>query len=233
MRIAIISDIHSNLPALDAVLDKITGFEVPLVYCLGDIVGYGPFPNECVRLVRERCRVVLKGNHDSGLVGETPLQDFNRFGHQAIAWSQKVITEENRNFLSALPLITVENGVTLAHSSPFRPKDWNYVMSVKAAEESFSAFTTHLCFIGHTHVPVIIGEDGTVNRYEKGHRYIINVGSVGQPRDGNPDAAFGVYDTDLEEYSLIRVPYDIQKTARAIRDARLPDFLAARLLRGI
>ena len=233
MLIGLISDVHGNLPALQVVLKELKQQKVDRTICLGDTVGYGPFPNECVELVRKNCAIVLKGNHDSGLVGETPLDDFNQHGLTAILWSQKVVTPENAAFLRGLPLTTVEYDITVAHASPLDPSSWRYILTMPAAEENFSAFATRLCFIGHTHVPVIIGEDASINKFSKGNRFIINVGSVGQPRDGNPDAAFGVYDTDNESYVLARAPYDIKKTAEAIRSIGLPDFLAKRLFQGI
>jgi len=233
MRIGIISDIHGNLPALETVLEELKKRNADVVYCLGDTVGYGPFPNECVDLVRERCAQVLKGNHDSGLVGETPLEDFNQHGLKAIVWSQKQVTRENQEYLRGLPFTAVENSLTLAHSSPFSPEAWTYILSMRAAKENFAAFSTNLCFIGHTHVPVIVGEDSSINKFKKNGRFIINVGSVGQPRDGNPDAAIGMYDTELGVYNLVRVPYDVERTAKAIIDAQLPEFLATRLSQGI
>jgi predicted phosphodiesterase len=233
MRIGIISDVHANLPALEAVLKKLDELKVETVYCLGDTVGYGPFPNECLTLVRERCSIILKGNHDSGLIGESPLTEFNQYGAQAIVWAQKVVEEYHVAFLRTLDYTRLVDQITLAHASPARPEEWTYVLTVRAAREAFKASQTPLCFIGHTHVPVIIGEDTTVNVYEPGKRFVINVGSVGQPRDGNANSAFGFYDSEADSYELVRVPYDIQRTARAIEDAGLPKFLAMRLFQGI
>lgn len=233
MRLGIISDIHGNLPALEAVLERLSALKVDRVCCLGDTVGYGPFPNECVALVRTQSHVVLKGNHDSGLTGETPIDDFNQYGVKAIRWTAKVITPDHMDYLKTLPYAVAEEDVFFAHASPQKPENWTYILNFRTARENFAAFTTSVCFIGHTHVPVVIGEDGTVNKFEAGKRHIINVGSVGQPRDGNPDAAFGVYDTAEKFYQLVRVPYDIQRTAQAISEAGLPDFLAKRLFQGI
>jgi diadenosine tetraphosphatase ApaH/serine/threonine PP2A family protein phosphatase len=233
MLIGIISDIHANLPALEAVLAALQGAGADTIYCLGDTVGYGPFPNECVDLVRRHCGIVLKGNHDSGLIGETDVEDFNHYGLVAIRWSQEHVTVENKNFLESLPLVAVKNGVTLAHASPSRPGEWSYILTLRAARDNFPAFSTHLCFIGHTHVPAVINEDLTIGNIKNGIRCIVNVGSVGQPRDGNRDAAYGLFDTATNEYSLKRVPYDIQKTADRIASEGLPEYLAKRLFQGV
>jgi predicted phosphodiesterase len=226
MRIGIFSDVHANLPALDAVLKAVKEAHVDVIYCLGDTVGYGPFPNECIDLVREQCAVVLKGNHDSGLIGETPVEDFNQYGLAAIEWSQKQVTEDRKEFLRNLPLMDVRDNITLAHASPLRPAEWMYVLTMRSARENFTAFSTELCFIGHTHVPVIINENLTVDAERKPGRSIINVGSVGQPRDGNPDGSTG-------EYKLHRIAYDIKKTASAIKKVGLPEYLAKRLYQGV
>ncbi len=232
MRIGIISDIHGNLAALETVLKALRDVGVDSMVCLGDTVGYGPHPNECLALVRENCSVVLKGNHDSGLIGETSVEDFNQYGLRALLWSQERVTDENKEYLRGLPFLVVHEGVTLAHASPMNPGEWSYVLTLRAARVNFDAFSTTICFIGHTHVPVIINEDLTVGDFRRGTRCIINVGSVGQPRDGNPDAAYGIYDTEGKDFALYRVPYDIQKTADAIIAAGLPEYLARRLFHG-
>ncbi len=232
MRIAILSDIHSNLAALEAVIQKMDDLGISTAWCLGDIVGYGPFPNECVEIVRTRCSLVVSGNHDSGVVGVTPVEDFNEYGLRAIYWTRGALGAEHLEYLRRLPLSVAQGSCTLVHSSPFEPSEWHYLHSVRGLAKDFRAFTTRLCFIGHTHVPVVIGEDGTVNRFTAKGRYIINVGSVGQPRDGDPAAAFGVYDSDADSYEPFRVPYAIEKTADAIQKAGLPEYLARRLYRG-
>lgn len=233
MRIGILSDAHGNLPALEAVFHALDGEHVDVIHCLGDTVGYGPYPNECVDLVRSRCEIVLKGNHDSGLIGETPIEDFNQYGLAAIQWSQKHVTDERKEYLKSLPFVDVRGDLTFAHASPLNPAEWMYVLTLRSARENFTAFATRLCFIGHTHVPVIINEDLSVSEVLKPGRSIVNVGSVGQPRDGNPDATFGIYDTEEGTYTLRRVPYDIKKTASAIKRAGLPEYLAKRLFQGV
>jgi diadenosine tetraphosphatase ApaH/serine/threonine PP2A family protein phosphatase len=234
MRIAIISDIHANLPALEGVLQRIGELKADATYCLGDIVGYGPFPNETVMLVQRHCSATVKGNHDSGVAGETALDQFNSYGQAGIRWTQECITIDNLEFLRSLPMTVQKDDLTIVHSSPVNPPEWTYVLTLQEAMEAFKAFSTRYCFIGHTHLPIMVGEDLLINHHTPGEgRYLINVGSVGQPRDRNPAAAFGLLDTEAGTYALHRVPYDIRRTMKAIRTAGLPGFLANRLLRGV
>ncbi len=233
MRIAIISDIHSNLPALESVLQRIRELKADAIYCLGDIVGYGPFPNETIDLVRQHCSFIVKGNHDAGVLGETDIDHFNPHGQAAIRWTRERISADGLSFLRDLPLQIIQNNLTFVHASPANPAAWTYILTLEEAVEAFKNFSTLCCFIGHTHLPITIGEDLTVNHYNKGRKHLINVGSVGQPRDRNAASAFGLFDTDESEYSLHRVPYDIKKTVKAIKAARLPSFLGKRLLQGL
>jgi diadenosine tetraphosphatase ApaH/serine/threonine PP2A family protein phosphatase len=233
MRTAIISDIHSNLEALKAVLDYIDHAEAEEIWCLGDIVGYGSSPNECVELVRERCGLVLKGNHDGGATGEVEINHFSTQGQTAIKWTQQQVTEKNLSFLRNLPLSAIQQDATLAHATPTKPESWRYILSWREARESFRGFTTPFCFIGHTHIPVVIREDGRIGPLKKGTRHLINVGSVGQPRDGNPKASFGLFDIKTFRYENVRVAYDVEKAAQAIKSAGLPPYLGNRLLLGV
>ena len=233
MRIAIISDIHSNLAALERVLEVAENMSVETVHCLGDIVGYGAHPNECVALVRSHCSIVIRGNHDSGAIGELSLNHFNPYGKSAIRWTHKHLSKENAGFLRHLPLVATMDTMTLAHASVPEPDGWRYVVTWDEARRCFTGFTSAACFIGHTHIPVVVSEDGQVNSYKPGKRHIINVGSVGQPRDGNPRASFALYDTDNGGLEILRVPYDVERSAKAIFAARLPDYLAQRLFVGM
>ena len=178
MRIGIFSDVHANLPALETVLAKLRDEAVDLMYCLGDTVGYGPYPNECIELVRTNCKLVLKGNHDSGLIGETSVEDFNPYGLKALLWSQERVTDEYKAYLGSLPYTAIEHEVTFAHSSPMRPAEWSYVLTLRAAKENFHAFTTKICYIGHTHVPVVINEDMTVGEYRKNGPTLVSIRSI-------------------------------------------------------
>ena len=233
MKIALISDIHSNLQALLAALSDIDSRGVDKVYCLGDIVGYGGSPNECVDLVRQRASAVVLGNHDLAAVKISDADYFTKPGKIAAEWTNKTLTDENRQFLTALPY-TAEVGIcTLVHASPKSPSAWQYVSSMDAARAQFPHFKTELCFIGHTHVPALCGEDLKTFKFKKGLRFLINVGSIGQPRDGNPLLSYGILDTDAWTFQNVRLPYDIRGAAEAITSQGLPAVLAKRLSQGL
>jgi diadenosine tetraphosphatase ApaH/serine/threonine PP2A family protein phosphatase len=232
MRVAIISDIHSNLQALTQALAAIDERGVDKIYCLGDIVGYGGNPNECVELVRRRSAICVLGNHELAALDSIQSEFFSRPGRIAIEWTRSVLTQENLAFLSSLPYRASAEVFTLAHASPLDPDQWQYVLSLQVAKLQFPAFSTQICFIGHTHVPAICGEDLKTFVLKNHKRFLINVGSVGQPRDGNPQLSFGLFDTDAWKYDNVRVNYDIDKAAMAIRSQGLPSTLAARLYQG-
>jgi diadenosine tetraphosphatase ApaH/serine/threonine PP2A family protein phosphatase len=233
MLIAIISDLHSNLEALTTAINYIDRAGVDEIWCLGDIVGYGPSPNECVEMVREKCTLLLRGNHDAGAIGDLELSHFNEHGQAAIKWTRAELTFQNREYLNTLPLTAVRRDIMLAHATPADPESWRYVLTWSDAIDAFMGSSSPLCFIGHTHVPLIIGEDHKTGTFRQGVRHLINVGSVGQPRDGNPKASFGLLDTDLGKYENIRLAYDIEKVIQAVQKAGLPEQLGKRLLVGI
>ncbi|MBC7187510.1 MAG: metallophosphoesterase family protein [Calditrichaeota bacterium] len=241
MRMAIISDIHSNLEALTAVLQTIDDLQVDDVLCLGDIVGYGPDPNDCIDLVRNRASVIIAGNHDFASVGLTDTNYFNQMARVAAAWTGKVLSEDHREFLCGLQYLYRRESLLFVHATPEAPEQWYYLETFDDARRSFAAFGEQICFLGHSHVPVVLelGEDGQigVNTEQKvvlakGRRYLINVGSVGQPRDGNPDACFGVFDTEELTFELVRVGYAFESTQEKILAAGLPAYLADRLALG-
>lgn len=233
MRLAIISDIHGNFEALQQVLDQIRDEGVDTVACLGDIVGYGPFPNECIELVRMYCSIVIRGNHDAGAAGTVSSGEFNKEGRVAIAWTRAQLSQKNRQWIQELDVSAVVEDVTFVHASPEDPGKWHYVSTWEQYERSFDHFPTRFCCIGHTHIPAIVSPDRSVRGYAPGQRHIINCGSVGQPRDGDPRASFALLDTGADTAAIIRVAYDIEKTADATRSAGLPEFLAKRLSFGI
>jgi predicted phosphodiesterase len=232
MRIAVISDIHGNLAALESVFSYIDSAGVDEIYCLGDTVGYGPYPNECIELVNNRCKGIIIGNHDWGACGKIHLRYFNKFGRTALKWTIKRISKENIESLLNLPLKIINDRITFVHASPMNPENWTYIVSDREATEAFQGFTTQLCFGGHTHLPALISEDPSAHTLQKDKRFLINVGSVGQPRDGNSKTSFGIIDTDRWSYELVRLDYDIQRTYDAIIKFGLPQILGKRLLEG-
>ncbi|MCR4439102.1 MAG: metallophosphoesterase family protein [bacterium] len=241
MRMAIISDIHSNLEALTAVLQTIDDLHVDDVLCLGDIVGYGPDPNDCIDLVRSRAWVIIAGNHDFASVGLTDTTYFNHMARVAAAWTGNVLSEEHRQFLSGLQYVYRRESLLFVHATPEAPEQWDYLETLDDARRSFAAFGEQVCFMGHSHVPVVLelGEDEQIGvsteqrvALAKDRRYLVNVGSVGQPRDGNPDACFGVFDTEELTFELVRVAYAFESTQEKILAAGLPAYLADRLALG-
>jgi len=240
MTTALISDIHGNLEALDAVLAEIETRRPRRVLCLGDVVGYGASPNECLAKVRERCGLVLLGNHDAAASGGPEAARFNIYARVAAEWTAKTLTRENREYLQRLPLTSSEGSSFLVHASPACPRDWEYLLDRFDAEPQFHYFTEPICFIGHTHQPAVYMADpaGTKSlplsnvTLAPDRRYIINVGSVGQPRDHDPRACFVVYHEAAGEVEFVRVPYDIEGAQAKIRAAQLPEVLAARLATG-
>lgn len=233
MRIAIISDIHSNLQALIKALSLIDELNVDEIYCLGDIVGYGGNPNECVDLIRSRALQCVLGNHDLAAVDTLQAEGFTRQGRIAAEWTHGVLTPENTEFLSKLPYRIEIPPATLVHASPSDPELWSYVLSLEDAAPQFEHFTTPLCFIGHSHVASVCGEDLKTFSLKTGVRFLVNVGSVGQPRDGNPQLSFGLLDTEAWTHQTFRADYDVRGAAHAILQNGLPAALANRLFRGV
>jgi len=240
MRYAIISDIHGNLEALKAVLQDIKDQQVDKVVCLGDVVGYGPAPNECVQLIRENADVCLMGNHDYAAIGKEPIEYFNKFARQAILWTRRQLTPENLAFLEERPFTYIEGDVTFVHSSPYRPEEWIYIISARDALPHFNYMQTRIAFVGHSHVAIGVAKDEhhfwtwveNGEQLHKNARYIINVGSVGQPRDGDPRSCYGVYISEEDVFYFRRVEYDIEATQRQMQEQHLPAYLIDRLKVG-
>lgn len=241
MKYGIISDVHSNLPALEAVIDELNKRKPDKILCLGDTVGYAANPNECCKLVREISDVTVIGNHDSVIAGLTPLSLFNSVAKEACIWTVQHISPENKRWLEKLPLTRKVDNFVIAHGALSNPNKWKYVLSLEDALEEFSLNNfDKLCFIGHSHIPITFYvRAGRYNlimdskfKLESGCRYIINPGSVGQPRDGDPQASFGIFDTENMKMEIIRVAYDIERAQRDIIKAGLPEFLSLRLAQG-
>jgi len=239
VRVGIVSDVHSNLPALTAVLTDMG--PVDQLWCLGDIVGYGPYPNECIELLRQRNCVGIPGNHDWGCAGKISLEDFNVEARWACEWSRQAISADNLAFLESLPLTRTEGDFTLAHGTPHEPI-WEYMAYPSTARLNFHYFASRYCLVGHTHVPLVFRDvDMGPETFHPGPgkplalestRAIINPGSVGQPRDGNPQAAYAVIDTEATEMAFHRVAYDVASIQARMRELGFPERLIKRLAYG-
>lgn len=241
MRVLILSDIHANLTALETVLAD--AGEVDEAWCLGDIVGYGPDPNECVERVRAlpglKC---ILGNHDAAALMQIDIDTFNPEARMAIQWTQQTLTESTRRFLDDLPEKVELGEVTLTHGSPRQPV-WEYLLDIRTATVNFDHFEGSYCFVGHTHLPVVftlrdendvadlsVPEPNTTLQLKP--RVIINPGSVGQPRDRDPRAAYGIFDPETATYEYRRVAYDIPSVQARMSAAGLPDRHIQRLVAG-
>jgi predicted phosphodiesterase len=242
MRIAVLSDIHSNLHALEAVLADVDLQEPDELWCLGDVVGYGPRPNECVSIIRERAAFCLCGNHDLAVLGALDTVDFSGDAGTAARWTQAVLGAEEANWLRGLQPFGERPGVELYHGSPRDPV-WDYVLSEQVALISILETTAPLILVGHSHVALAFGWDGEALTAEAapdgtdvelaGKRWLLNPGSVGQPRDGDPRAAWALIDDDVGLAAFRRVPYRIDQTQAEIREQGLPETLALRLAHGV
>jgi predicted phosphodiesterase len=232
MRIAILSDIHSNIQALQKAFQLIDRSNIDQIYCLGDVVGYGANPNECIEIIRARSADCVLGNHDLAALDPRHGSYFTKPGRVAAEWTHTKLTNENFDYLASLPHTAYGEHCTLVHASPAAPQEWEYITSVQKALPQFSAFSTPICFIGHTHVPSVLGENLKTLVVKRGMRFLINVGSVGQPRDGNPQLSFGILDTELWSYKNVRADYDIRGASQAITDNGLPSVLGKRLFQG-
>jgi len=233
MRLAIISDIHSNLEALTEALSVIDENKVQDIVCLGDVVGYGADPHECLELVRSRCRIIIKGNHDDAAVDLAGVEHFSTHARIAVEWTHGQLSKAERIFLKNLPMTAEMDQLFFVHASPFEPGEWIYVLSAIEARQAFRFMRHDVGFIGHSHVPFVVSESGEDAEVKHGERYLINVGSIGQPRDFNPQLSFGLFDTDAWKYTNVRRTYDTSVAAEKILNAGLPRRLADRLHRGI
>ncbi len=244
MRVAVVSDIHANLHALEAVLTAIELEGVDEIWCLGDLVGYGPRPNECCAIVRERAAVCLAGNHDLVALGsgEVGLEEFNPDAKEAASWTRAALSDESRTFLGGLSSQARRPGVELYHASPRDPV-WEYVLNGETAAAALEATVEPVVLVGHSHYALAIWrradilDGGTApagTRHEFGHaRWLLNPGSVGQPRDGDPRAAWLLLELDAGLGEFRRVEYPIAVTQAEIREEGLPDALALRLANGL
>jgi diadenosine tetraphosphatase ApaH/serine/threonine PP2A family protein phosphatase len=242
-RVAVISDVHANWHALEAVLAAIATEEPDELWCLGDLVGYGPRPNPCCTTVGERAAVCLAGNHDLGVLGLLDLAEFAPDAVASAEWTRGVLDPEAHAFLESLRPTARRDGVELFHASPRDPV-WEYILSAEAAETAFELTEEPLVLVGHSHVPLAIAEvdgsmagglapEGTEAELGTDARLLLNPGSVGQPRDGDPRAAWLLLDFEGRRASFRRVSYPVERAQEEIRERGLPDALAERLGRGV
>jgi diadenosine tetraphosphatase ApaH/serine/threonine PP2A family protein phosphatase len=243
MRIAFLADIHANFEALNACLASLSERAVDQIVCLGDIVGYGADPVACLDVIRNTCGDrIVRGNHDEAVVGSSFR--LNETAAAALRWTASVLSAEQKTYLSTLPLTLADDDRLYVHSSAASPEDYPYVHSLREASDSLAASKAHLTLCGHVHDPALyhISVTGKVMGFIPmattpiplltQRRWLAVMGAVGQPRDGNPAAAYGIYDTSNREITFIRVPYDIEAAAAKIRAAGLPDSLWKRLSQG-
>ncbi|MBA7697734.1 hypothetical protein ES703_106402 [subsurface metagenome] len=244
MRCAIIADIHANLAAFKAVLDHIErrgGVEE--IWCLGDVVGYGPDPRQCIELLRQYKHVCVAGNHDWAAIGKAVTSEFNPDAAVACRWTAQQLSPDDVKYLESLPVVIQKEDFTLVHGSPREPI-WEYLISVSSAKENFAYFQSQFCLVGHSHVPMVFKYDETgtcsfgqfvpnIKLVLGKSRLIINPGGVGQPRDGDPRASYAIYDNETGVVRLYRVPYDIGITQTRMVKSNLPIRLVARLSQGV
>lgn len=241
MRVLVITDIHSNLIALETVFKDAE--KVDAVWCLGDVVGYGPYPNECIALLQKQSNLIcLLGNHDAAAVNLLDVSSFNPEARKSVEWTQNHLSEESKAFLGERPKISVQGNVTLSHGSPRHPV-FEYILDTRSATENFAHFDTDFCFIGHTHLPVMfyMEDSNYMSRLaippigeitELKPRVIINPGSVGQPRDRDPRAAYSIFDTEANTWEYRRVEYDVNAMQEYMRKKELPERHIIRLESG-
>ncbi len=240
MKTALISDIHSNLPALKAVLEDIHQENPDAIYCAGDIVGYGAQPSECIEKVSEVCETTVAGNHDWGAIGKANISSLNDWAQKAILWTAEQISYNEKRILAELPIMAYISDALIVHGTPKAPENWDYLLYASQLPAQFAAFSERLCFIGHSHSPLIWTEsgEGLLPYYDrpfilnKSERYIINVGSVGQPRDGDTRSCYVIFDDENMSVRFKRIEYNIDKATALIREAGLPEILASRLYLG-
>ncbi|HXL72255.1 MAG TPA: metallophosphoesterase family protein [bacterium] len=242
MKYGLFSDVHSNLEAMTAVAGAMKSEGVQEYLCLGDLVGYYANPVETLDLIESlHCWKIILGNHDAGCIGTTDISRFSAPAADAIRWTQKQLEPHHFELLKSLRYREEIGDIQLVHSSPFQSEEWHYLTKLEDLERNFRYFQGFICFFGHVHKPFIAEQkiDGTVRilqetemMLQKDCRYIVNVGSVGQPRDGNPQTCYVVYDSDTRKIAIRRVDYDYATTAKKTLQAGLSDYLAQRLAAG-
>lgn len=237
MRVCLIGDVHSNLEALNKSIEIIKAEKPDKVFFVGDLVGYGANPSECIRLAREKFDVLIAGNHDYVASGAQRCENFNPQAEHAVNWTSERLSFEEKNFLASLPLIYEKNDICLVHASLPRPEEWRYLFDLNEVENTAKYASGRLVFVGHSHIPMILEISGEIikrkinpeQQLKKDVRYIINVGSIGQPRDGDPRICMVFYDEESNTLEFQRHEYNIKTAQNKILDAGLPEMLALRL----
>jgi predicted phosphodiesterase len=239
LRYAILSDIHANIDALETVLESIQDEGVDRYLCLGDIVGYGAKPAECLERVQSLECITVAGNHDFAALGKIEIDYFNVYAKEATLWTRENLTEEGREYLLGLPLVEHLDGFTIVHGTLYSPELFDYVQTSYDAYLSMSQMKGDVCFVGHSHIPVTFIQKRFITysfageiTVEPGEKLLVNVGSVGQPRDNNPKAAYAIFDTEARKIWIRRIAYDVDAAAARIREAELPEILGERLKVG-
>ena len=239
MRYGVFGDIHGNLEALNAVIGDMTAQAVDVHVCTGDIVGYGANPSECLSRVREIASIVIAGNHDHAVAEKLSIDFFNAYAREAVIWTRRQITGEERDYLYGLPLVHQDEVFTVVHGTLNYPQMFDYIQTSYDAYLSLELLKTPVCFLGHSHVPVTFYQADSIDmtlenviEIKEGMKYLVNVGSVGQPRDENPLASYAVFDSDTMIVEIRRVDYEIETASRKIIEANLPPILAERLFYG-
>lgn len=241
MRYGFFSDVHANIEALEAVAEDFQAQKLDQTMFLGDAVGYGASPNECLKLIHRLASRSLMGNHDYAALGLMEADYFNQYARESIEWTKTILENGSHEIMANFYLTYKFDILHLVHATPREPEAWHYILNLSEAEENFGYFTKRVCLIGHSHRPVIIKKfedrhcfihNETQATLEDEFRYLINIGSVGQPRDGNPDACYLIYDTDAKVMQLRRVPYDVKKAQKKMKKAGLSQYLAERLSVG-
>lgn len=239
MRFALFGDVHANLEALQTVVNAIEEIGVDEYLCMGDIVGYGANPEECIKIIRDLGSLTIVGNHDHAVIGCLDVAYFNQYARQAALWTREQLSDDSKQWLRTRPFVEHLEDFTMVHGSLQAPELFNYVQTVKDAELNFRIMDKPLLFLGHSHQPLAFFNTDPMTYtldqqipLDPAVKSIVNVGSVGQPRDEDPRAAFAIYDTEQKEVKIHRIEYDIEKAAGKILEVKLPQALALRLSLG-
>lgn len=246
MRYAILSDIHANLEAFRTAVEYLESENIDRYIFLGDIIGYGANPNECLEIIKNSYKYYgILGNHDAIMINKHTLSYYNPYARKCLDWTKSVLSPQNRQFLQSLPMTRIVDDIQIVHGSPVNPDAWEYMADIDDVRENLDYINHSIFFFGHTHKPAfyiydietdILTEPHDINSVDilslDKYRYIVNVGSIGQPRDGNPMTSFGIYDTNQQQIKVIRLEYDTRTACQKILNAGLPSIIAQRILTG-